>query len=319
MSYDIVYDSFAIKSRSGYTICLLCGSNNVWEQSLLSKKQKRARDWSIWNNLLGFSGEAITKKFAASCGGVYQEHFKKNGKWIDDAALMRLINNMLKHAMTLEEAIQANGINGGVEAFCYFSKQSAYNQFHVFLKSTEELDNWIGEVKQYVNENASNGDYLLTSIRWNFNNMPIKKATKGVKDVVGPVVLKYKQKYVCEITQTSMSCCPNYKEALEFPDMKTAIDSVPNCWKSDVRAVSATAIKEKNYVIRVTNNLNTFYRKRSSRHIYQSYSLESAAHYRTEKEAQKVVDTINPLVKNIKWEVCSVSEYETDISERNSA
>ena len=89
MSYTIEYAKLFLRSDSGYTPCWECGSNNVYESD-----RRRAREWCVWQNLLGVTPEEIMNEGLGMCNGGY--HWQKGGKWLDDTALMHISHSKSK-------------------------------------------------------------------------------------------------------------------------------------------------------------------------------------------------------------------------------
>lgn len=113
MSYEIVYERQFLKVQLPscdipWIIPLaLHGSNNCTEYSY-SGRERRERNWgAIYfngrNQIPVEAPKIIMEKVESFCGGEYQEHFKRNGKWVDDAVLRRYFENGIKDAKTLEE------------------------------------------------------------------------------------------------------------------------------------------------------------------------------------------------------------------------
>lgn len=142
MSYTIEYDKQFIRSESGFTPCWLAGDNNVWEPTCKGK-ERRARSWSVFYNLTGCTEQQILDAVQPSLGG-YNQHWQKNGKWVDDKGLIRWIKNGCKNAATIEDILSANRRSA---VRCYISAWGADYEKNTLLdewiSTTEQLDKWI--------------------------------------------------------------------------------------------------------------------------------------------------------------------------------
>jgi len=69
---------------------ILCGSNNCWQTSW-NGKERRERYWTpYWEQTVpAFTPDELIKRAEGYCGGEYQEHFMRDGKWVNDAAFLR--------------------------------------------------------------------------------------------------------------------------------------------------------------------------------------------------------------------------------------
>ena len=100
---------------------------------------------------------AISKE---STGGMYQEHFKRNGKWVDDAALLRFVQNGITEALTLEEIQEKAGYKLHLNAFfsCWMNSGKTYadgspdrsysHERYGFLESSDEVMTFLQKVEQ---------------------------------------------------------------------------------------------------------------------------------------------------------------------------
>lgn len=112
MGYTIVYGKQFIKTNDGRIIPLiLAGSNNCYTQNFRGR-ERRERSWSSIvggsNNNICFNEVEIYENINSWLGGTYQEHFKMHGIWVDDAKLLKFIQNGIKNAKTIEELSELN-------------------------------------------------------------------------------------------------------------------------------------------------------------------------------------------------------------------
>lgn len=155
MSYTIEYDHQFIKSELGITPCWLCGDNNVTEYVWRGGRrvERRVRDWSVFCNLLAVTEETIMEELKSFYGGPYQEHWKRNGKYLDDAAILRWGKKGCESAVPIEDVLTLNHMR---DVRCYISvwtkDPSNSTTLYTYVSSTKELDDWIGKVKQYISD-----------------------------------------------------------------------------------------------------------------------------------------------------------------------
>lgn len=77
MSYEILYDTQFIRSKSGITPAILSGSNNCTEVNwtLSGRRYERGeRGWWVLFNRVGVSEEDFMANIQKMTGGAYQEH-----------------------------------------------------------------------------------------------------------------------------------------------------------------------------------------------------------------------------------------------------
>lgn len=152
MSYMIVYDRQAIKTKDGYILTVLSGDNNVWDPG----NRSRAKHWSCWS--FDKTKDEIESYFSGFCKGQDGEHFMSNGKFLNDKALMKWIKNSLQNAKTIEE-IRLLKPCISICCFCYVvdnSKPDSYfkREMSEYIHSTQELNAWVQEVRNRLQTKA---------------------------------------------------------------------------------------------------------------------------------------------------------------------
>lgn len=111
MSYEIMYNWQFLRSAEGLTPVVLMGSSNVTEESWSRanrRTERRARDWFCLFNMLGVTDDEFLAQIKSMTGGEYQEHWKQNGKWVNDATLVRWGQQNVKNAARDEDIILKN-------------------------------------------------------------------------------------------------------------------------------------------------------------------------------------------------------------------
>ena len=111
MSYEIMYNWQFLRSAEGLTPVVLIGSSNVTEASWSRanrRTERRARDWFCLFNMLGVTDDEFLAQIKSMTGGEYQEHWKQNGKWVNDATLVRWAQQNVKNAASIEDVLLLN-------------------------------------------------------------------------------------------------------------------------------------------------------------------------------------------------------------------
>lgn len=106
MSYEIVYSRQFLKIDEKIIPLVLYGSNNCYEVTWKGK-ERRERSWNTMyfgaNTWIAQTEDKIMERINSYCNREYQEHFVRNGKWVDDKGLIRFFQNGIKNAKTIEE------------------------------------------------------------------------------------------------------------------------------------------------------------------------------------------------------------------------
>lgn len=142
MSYAIEYARQFIRSEEGITPCWLVGDNNVTEGQ--GRYERRVRSWSCFYNLVGTSEEEMIKRIQPCLGG-FQEHWQRNGKWVDDKRLIRWVKSGVRSAASIEDILQRNpGCCGSVR--CYVHVWHGFDHttmLETCVVTTDGFDAWI--------------------------------------------------------------------------------------------------------------------------------------------------------------------------------
>ena len=202
MSYEIVYGRQFVKCEHGILPLVLMGSNNC--TMYYGGKEIRERYWTRYGSERGkvaMSAEAIMAWANQFVPSTYQEHFMKNGKWVDDNGFIAFMQNGIKNAHTLEEIREANigqTLNCYIEVYHndHDSWSGAWTRHcEACAHNTAELDAWIDKAEaEYIelSQDKKNSVYICTR----FDGI---KPLKPYKKIDGKVIAKYKKNYVCEV------------------------------------------------------------------------------------------------------------------------
>ena len=147
MSYDIVFDRQFIKTLDGRIIPLvLIGCNNLTTTNT-NGREVIVKRWSPMlagaNRNSAFIPEDLISKVKSFTGGQYQEHFKRNSKWVDDAAFIRFFENGIKSAKTLaqlrEEGIYPNALSAYFSVWDNSVSYGHSTEGYMYINSDEEI------------------------------------------------------------------------------------------------------------------------------------------------------------------------------------
>lgn len=167
MSYEIIYQREFLKISDGRIIPLvLSGSNNCWQPSY-NGKWKRERNWFPIYMQSGekpaITPDALMNKISKYVPSDYQQHFMRNGKWVDDNAFVRFFENGIKKAKTLEELHDELVCKEYLEGDLYFydDKHNPHTVFKGIMTSTKELEDFLKDVDKHFAENNLNTPLYL--------------------------------------------------------------------------------------------------------------------------------------------------------------
>lgn len=288
MSYVIEYDRQFIKSGFGYTPVWLAGDNNVYVT-----KKKRDRTWDVFHKLIGVTKDAIVAAVEPALGG-YQEHWKHNGKWVDDKALLRWIDNGCKNAATIEEIITFNRFSSVNCRVVYFNKENhRFIDNSVDVTTTLEFDQWIADAKALMHELREKGlTFIYPAIQF-YSEDPIVHPTRFKP--TDEVHVKHGTMFLSEydIERNAYSWVLDKCKAITLtPDKAIAFIAYYNKrYQDPARPVKATDSK-KNYVVQIVNGTyETYYiQKITSRRVRVTSDIRCAHKYSTTAQAKRVVD-----------------------------
>lgn len=289
MSYSIMYDRQVIKTPTGYTFAILCGDNNVYETD-----RRRARDWSCW--VLNKTEAELDTFFKSMTGRTYQEHFKCNGKWVDDAGLIRWYKNGVKNAKTVEEFMALY-----CSIRCYvaiWDGDQRSEKLDRYVHSTDEFLQWISEVEALQKNATTEHIYPATS----FGTREALRLPRKMPKLRGRVYVKYKSKYLTDISKNGWSTCPEARKAKIFDSLASAqqvVDATRTQWERKYFTYHDADrllkdMQRKDHVIAIYrwSTKEYFYCKTRGR-IHTAYEIEHARHF-TKAEAERYLGKLHP-------------------------
>ena len=158
MSYEIVYAREFIKTNDGRIVPLiLSGSNNCWDTTYRGH-WRRERSWFPIYAKSGenpaITPEALMTKIKGYVPSGYNQHFVRNGKWVNDDSFVRFFENGLKKAKTLEELneelLYKHYLKGIVY---YYGENSSVHSVHdVDIRDSKDLDVFLEKVDELIKD-----------------------------------------------------------------------------------------------------------------------------------------------------------------------
>lgn len=224
MSYEIVYAREFIKTSDGRIVPLvLCGSNNTWETTY-SGVCRRVRHW--FPICIGqgenpaVTPDELMAKVMSSVPSSYNEHFVRNGKWVDDAGYVRFFKNGIKKAKTLEklndELLFTEHLYGSVY---YYDEDYNERNLHIStVKNSVDLDVFLKKVDELIAE-YSGKEKLYVSIEFECSDtLKRKKKIRERKERLKEFyVITTVNGYVSKLTRRTLysTQCAQYAKQFE--------------------------------------------------------------------------------------------------------
>lgn len=278
MSYTIIYDRQVIKTPEGFTLSLLQGDNNVWDDN-----RRRSRNW--YSPLVNVPEEKIYSFFS----GVSGELFKWNGRYVDGTNILRWVKNTMNNAMTIEDIVDSSRR----ELLCYLESYDGHNytsEDWAFIRSTDRYLEWLRSTEGKI-KNPEPGIRYTRHIGFE-GDKPLG-ITHRTSNANGRTIVKCKDAYVKEYQYRAdatrgISMTRDIRQAKIFATREEAVEAC-----SPFRHISYVdadaALKRdaaKNYVLCFTSYSPVKYaQKRGRNRWYIVSSIRDAKRY-TKKEAE---------------------------------
>ena len=166
MSYEIVYNKQFLKIDEKIIPLVLHGSSNCYEP-LPNGRQRRERNWSPLyiggsNKQIAATEADIMKEIESGCdGGEYQEHFMKNGKWVNDKGLIRFFQNGIKNAKTIEELKEDYFFMGMHGYLDIWNKWDNTIENRVEINSSDDLRKFLDAVQERIDNRAEKEEIYI--------------------------------------------------------------------------------------------------------------------------------------------------------------
>lgn len=303
MSYTIEYNRQFIKSERGVTPCWLAGDNNVTEISFRGK-ERRAREWSVFHNLLGVKEQDILDCIQGSLGR-YGQHWRKNGKWVDDAGLIRWIKSGCKAAATVEDILTANRMRA---VRCFASVWTKMENEHVLdrhVSTTAEFDAWLDDTIALRETCPKDGRHLYPIIDFGTETLvhPHTKTTPAPEWVVLQRGSGSSVSYLAELLASGSRWSGNIKDALVLDyGQADILKHTGDSWLRKAKLINAEA---KNFPYNAAiqfvdgTRAGSYVLRRTNRRLYTTVSKKSAHRYKNQKAAEDAMKKMQPPFKHV--------------------
>lgn len=313
MSYEILYDTQFIRSKSGITPAILSGSNNCTEVNwtLSGRRYERGeRGWWVLFNRVGVSEEDFMANIQKMTGGAYQEHWKSRGKWVDDAGLVRWAKNAIRRAATVEAILLDNRPHTSIQ--CYVSVWENHEHhmgLNTYVSSTEEYDEWAQRVERLRVSLPEKSSFYPVVNLWEGMNHPDTRSF----DPDEKVVLKHKNSFLQEYSAVHSSWSTNAKDAmiLTYEHAVTILrnPSIPGMNGAKVHRASALDFSPAVY-IKVTDlrTGSANYYRSARRYSIVTTPFPKLAKRFSPKNAQQAVKRMQPKYQKLSFEIVPAEE-----------
>lgn len=306
MSYEIMYNWQFLRSAEGISPVILTGSNNVttthWSPSGRSV-ERCAREWWCLFNQVGMSEDEFFGQIKAMTGKPFQEHWKKGGKWVDDAALVRWAKKAVEEAASIEDILLLNRpsslcVEGYVSVWPKKGEDGWSKKFvSRSIRTTEELDDWIRDARTVMEKARDEGRDVFPIIRFS------REEFIHYKPLPEKIILKRGKAYIKNIELKNgfvhgVSFTPYAKEAEvfardEYFDMLRHNNCAMLC---DVRPFSAE-VAQYPYdaaimITRLDTGKHEFVSKLGKAKLFVTGSLAAAQRFKNLHTAQKTAQKL---------------------------
>lgn len=313
MSYEILYDTQFIRSKSGITPAILSGSNNCTEVNwtLSGRRYERGeRNWWVLFNRVGVSENDFMENIQKMTGSPFQEHWKSRGKWVDDAGLVRWAKCAIRRAATVEAILLGNRHHSSIQ--CYVSvweNNESRTMLNTYVSSTEEFDEWVQNVEQLrANLTEKSSIYPIVSLWEGMNHPETRSFSPDEK-----VILKHKNSFLQECSDVRSSWTINAKDAMILTyEQAVAIlrnPSIPGMNGVKINRASAydfsSAVHIK--VTDLSTNSVSYYRSAKRYRIVTVRYPEHAKLFSL-KNAQQTVKRMQPKYQKLSFEIVPTEE-----------
>lgn len=298
MSYDICYDRCFLKSALGITPMWLVGSSNCTESvyGMDGKWHERLeRHWSPLCNLAGVSEKELMEKAYSYVPSHYNQHFKRGGKWVDDAGWIRFVENGIKKAVTVEQLLK---FSGRTQMYCrlhVWVKDDSHYELQTWVSTTAEFDEWLRQAKELKSgRNDEWGPWFCIDMGM---NEPLHIGNSEPK-LPGRVAVKYKNNYIVGVDVHGISYCKRVEQALIFDSLEEAKKACEGRGLQ-VQYVDGDAVaarKEWSWAVRVASGVHegSYIEKKTASSIRLERDTKYAKRFPTKAAAEKYFAGLRP-------------------------
>ena len=305
MSYEIVYGKQFIKTKDYIIPVVLMGSNNC--TMYYGGREIIDRSWNVLsNNLFALTEQELKNEIQKWLGSKYQEHFKCNGKWVDDKGLVNFINTGIKKALTIEQIKESTGYS----TKCYLSiwnEDNRTTENMQLISKNEDFEKWILDAKERYNNKQEN-EKVYFCIEWN----TIKPLKAYNQDIKGKVLAKYKNRYVSSFDK-GLHIETQKEKAYIFDSIEQSKELLKDWEHLQLRYVKYTKntpSKERNFAIKYNCNYGNYYmQKHTKTKIYHTTNKDNIKQkFATIEKAKEFIENTLKYFNVTNCEIVNIGE-----------
>ena len=282
MSTQIIYERQVIKTPAGFTLTLLLGDSNVWED-----RRKRYRHW--YAPLINVPENAVYDYYQRTSG----MRFRWNGRELEDDAINRWIKKAMKEALTIEE-IAANTRRC---VLCYLERyDGSYRKYEnwAYVSTTDGFLSWLEEVETKLKNPEPN---VIYTRHVGFDGDKPLGLPHVTNNGTGRTIVKCRDAYVRKYerhpdTTSTITMTKDITQAYVFPTREEAVRAC-SPFRDIMYLEADAALKReanKTYVLCFTSYSPVKYaQKRGKKRWYIVSSIQDAKHY-TKQEAERLAE-----------------------------
>lgn len=302
MGYGIMYNSVFIKSNEGITPVVLYGESNVYDVVTHGQRARRFRSWSCFQGLIGSSVDELMKTAAFLVEkNPCQEHWKANGKWVDDAGIVQWIQNGVKRAATLENILNHNGHPNVTCFVSCWDNGNYYRREMYIISTTEELDAWIHCAREVMQDAEQNRYSAQPVIEFLTENVKKPRAIRPDENKI--VLIKKNGVYLSKINNDSLMWDRRIKNAMNFTQ-KQAMEIIAKYLQTGMAILVDAKNQRYPYdtIIAVRDTLGgiSYVVAASVCAVKTSDSIENAKRYRDKTAAEEALKRVSYVLKHNK-------------------
>lgn len=315
MSYTIIYDRQFLRVPQGIVPLVLSGSNNCFETTLRGR-ERRERNWNLFFNTPVFTEADLMERTEACCDKSYQQHFMRNGRWVDDAGFRRFMRQGIQTAKSLEEILSMSPAQSFLCSLHIWPKDIDSDpsiELRQFIFTTEELVKWISAARERT---AKCGKMESAYYHMAFaEREPLRLSRELVHD--DPVIARVGNRYFVSADDKTIVCSRDPDCARIFSSMTDAQAELPPYFLAKARLVKAATLRGR-FCLRIDNGVHAgeYVLKLTRSRLHMTSSAATARRFPTAKAAAQYAERLTPRVGHagMQFSVYRIPEKEQEVA-----
>lgn len=306
MSYTIVYDRQFLRLPEGIVPLVLSGSNNCYEP-MPGGRERRERDWCVFFNAPVISEKELMDRTESCCGGSYQEHFKRGGKWVDDAGFRRFMQQGIHTARSLEEILAKRPVHFICALHIWPKKYNddEKTELRQYVHTSQELSEWIA----IAQKRAAQCDESEVAY---YHMAFTQREPLGIPRPIihhEPVIAQCGKDYFISASNERMKTSRNPDEAHVFANTEAARAEIPPYWLPRLRFVKASTLQGR-YCLRIENagHAGEYVKCLSRSRMHMTMHAASAHRFPTHHAAEQYAKKLTSRMSHVgmTFSVCEI-------------